>query len=149
MEEFFNFLGYLGPAFAVGLSAIGSALGCGIAGRASHGAMENERTDPSAHGKLVALSAFPSSQSIYGIVLMFILITKVHGGITTFALGLIGGTAIMIDAVIQGKACATGIKATAKNPSLFGKCAAAPGIIEGFALFAMVFCIVAAIMLVP
>ena len=148
-------LGYAGPALALGISAIGSSVGCGIASQASHGAIENEKTDPSVHGRLVALSAFPSSQSIYGIVLMFILIGKTGGaafsvsdGVTIFALGLLGGLGIMTSAIYQGKACATAIKATSKNPSVFGKCAAGPGIIEGFALFSMVFCIVAAIMMV-
>ncbi len=32
-------LGYFGCAFAVGIPAIGSAIGCGNAGAASHGVM--------------------------------------------------------------------------------------------------------------
>jgi len=75
--EVSQILGYMGPAMAVGLPAIGSALGCSFASQASHGAMENDKVDPSVHGKLNALSAFPSSQAIYGIVLMFLLIGKV------------------------------------------------------------------------
>ncbi|MGA1869305.1 MAG: ATP synthase subunit C [bacterium] len=141
-------LGYMGPAFAVGIASIGSSIGCGIAAQASHGAMENEKVDSSVHGKLIALSAFPSSQSIYGIVLMFILITKISGGLITFSLGLFGGLAICVSAVYQGIACSTAIKATSKDPSVFGKSCAGPGMIEGFALFAMVFCIVASIMLI-
>ncbi|MFC1705254.1 ATP synthase subunit C [Planctomycetota bacterium] len=141
-------LGYTGPAFAVGLSCIGSAIGCGIASMASHGAMESEKTDPGVHGKLVALSAFPSSQAVYGIVLMFVLINKISGGLATLSLGLMGGVAIMASAIYQGRACATGIKASARNPEVFGKCCAGPGVIEGFALFAMVGCCVGAIMIV-
>ncbi|MBN1347853.1 ATP synthase subunit C [candidate division KSB1 bacterium] len=152
--EWSQILGYMGPAMAVGLPAIGSSLGCGFAAQASHGAMENEKVDPSVHGKLVALSAFPSSQSIYGIVLMFMLIGKVGTpdfsigiGFSIFALGLFGGLGIMMSAIMQGKACATAIKATSKNPSVFGKTAAGPGIIESFAIFAMVFCIVASLLI--
>ena len=153
--EWSQILGYMGPAMAIGLSAVGSSLGCGIASMASHGAMENEKVDPSVHGKLVALSAFPSSQSIYGIVLMFLLIGKVSNpetitigvGFSIFALGLFGGLGIMMSAIMQGKACATAIKATSKNPSVFGKTAAGPGIIESFAIFAMVFCIVASMLI--
>lgn len=153
--EWSQILGYMGPAMAIGFSAVGSALGCGFASMASHGAMENEKVDPSVHGKLVALSAFPSSQSIYGIVLMFLLINKVSTpemitigiGFSIFALGLFGGLGIMMSAVMQGKACATAIKATSKNPSVFGKTAAGPGIIESFAIFAMVFCIVASMLI--
>lgn len=153
--EWSQILGYMGPAMAIGFSAVGSSLGCGFAAQASHGAMENEKVDPSVHGKLVALSAFPSSQSIYGIVLMFMLIGKVSTpesitigiGFSIFALGLFGGLGIMTSAIMQGKACATAIKATSKNPSVFGKTAAGPGIIESFAIFAMVFCIVASLLI--
>ena len=153
--EWSQILGYMGPAMAIGLSAIGSALGCGFAAQASHDAMENEKVDPGVHGKLVALSAFPSSQSIYGIVLMFMLIGKVSTpetitigiGFSIFSLGLFGRLGIMTSAIMQGKACATAIKATSKNPSVFGKTAAGPGIIESFAIFAMVFCIVASLLI--
>lgn len=153
--EWSQILGYMGPAMALGLPAVGSSLGCAIAANASHGAMENEKVDPSVHGKLVALSAFPASQSIYGIVLMFLLLNKVAtpDSITTgigfgvFSLGLFGGLGIMISAIMQGRACSTAIKATAKNPSVFGKTAAGPGIIESFAIFAMVFCIVASMLI--
>ena len=152
--EISQILGYMGPAMAVGLPAIGSALGCSFASQASHGAMENDKVDPSVHGKLIALSAFPSSQAIYGIVLMFLLIGKVATpdmisigvGFSIFSLGLFGGLGIMFSAIMQGKACATAIKASAKNPAVFGKTAAGPGIIESFAIFAMVFCIVASMM---
>jgi V/A-type H+-transporting ATPase subunit K len=153
--DFGMLLGYAGPALALAISGIGSSVGCGIASHAAHGAMENEKTDPGVHGRLVALSAFPASQSVYGIVLMFILIGKTAGkvisvsdGVTIFAVGLLGGLGIMISAVWQGKACATAIKATSKNPSLFGKCAAGPAFIEGFAVFTMVFSIVVAITMV-
>lgn len=152
--EWSQILGYMGPAMALALSAIGSSLGCMVAAQASHGAMENEKVDASVHGKLVALSAFPSSQTIYGIVLMFLLIGKVSApgfsigiGFSIFALGLFGGLSIGTSAFMQGKACATAIKATAKNPSVFGKTAAGPGIIESFAIFTMVFCIVASMLI--
>ncbi|MCI0514846.1 ATP synthase subunit C [candidate division KSB1 bacterium] len=153
--EWAKILGYMGPAMALSLSAIGSSLGCYVATAASHGAMENEKVDPSVHGKLIALSAFPSSQTIYGIVLMFLLINKVATpeiiswgiGFSVFSLGLFGGVSIGTSAFMQGKACATAIKATAKNPSVFGKTAAGPGMIESYAIFTMVFCIVASMLI--
>jgi V/A-type H+-transporting ATPase subunit K len=153
--EWSQILGYMGPAMALSLSAIGSSLGCMVAAQASHGAMENEKVDASVHGKLIALSAFPSSQTIYGIVLMFLLINKVAKpelvtfgvGFSIFSLGLFGGLSIGTSAYMQGKACATAIKATAKNPSVFGKTAAGPGMIESYAIFTMVFCIVASMLI--
>ena len=52
-----------GPAIALGLSLIGSSIGCYISGAASHAAMS--RTEEG-HGKFIGMSAAPSSQSIYG-----------------------------------------------------------------------------------
>ena len=61
----------IGPAIVMGMGCLGSSIGCGIAGMASHGVMT--RVDEG-HGKFIALSAIPSSQSIYGFILMLSLI---------------------------------------------------------------------------
>ena len=49
----------VGPAVALGLSCLGSAIGCGIAGMASHGVMARVEEG---HGKYIGMSAAPSSQ---------------------------------------------------------------------------------------
>jgi len=130
----------VGPALALGLSGIGSAVGCGIAGMASHAVMS--RVDEG-HGKFIGLAAAPSSQMIYGFILMLLMSRAIHAGTLTpgsaIGIGLSSGLAIMISAIYQGMLCATGIQATAKQPSVFGKCFASIGIIESFALFAFVF----------
>ncbi|NBO24794.1 MAG: V-type ATP synthase subunit K, partial [Chlamydiae bacterium] len=46
-----------GPALVLGLGCIGSAIGCGIAGMASHAVMT--RVDDN-HGKFIGMSAVPS-----------------------------------------------------------------------------------------
>ncbi len=63
-------LGMIGPALALGLSCLGSAVGCGIAGMASHGVMSRVEEG---HGKFIGMSAAPSSQSIYGFILMLLM----------------------------------------------------------------------------
>lgn len=132
----------VGPAIALGLSCLGSAIGCGIAGMASHGVMS--RTEEG-HGKFIGLSATASSQAIYGFILMLLMKNAIRAGtlspISAIAIGLFSGLAIMISAIYQGKCAATGILATAKQPSVFGKSFAAVGIVESFALFAFVFAI--------
>lgn len=129
----------VGPALALGLSCIGSGIGCAIAGMASHAAMS--RTDEG-HGKFIGMAAAPSSQSIYGFVLMLLMKNAIIGGslspLSGVAIGLSSGSAIMIAAIVQGQCAATGIHASAKKPSIFGKCFAAIGIVESFALFAFV-----------
>lgn len=129
-----------GPAIALGLSLIGSAIGCYIAGAASHAAMS--RTEEG-HGKFIGMSAAPSSQSIYGFLEMFLMAKAIQAGtlspLSGIFIGLFAGAAIMVSAIYQGKVCATGIQASLKDPSVFGKCFASIGIIESVALFAFVF----------
>lgn len=129
-----------GPAIALGLSAIGSCIGCGIAGEASHAIMSRVEEG---HGKFIGMAAAPSSQSIYGFILMLLMSKAILAGslspLSAIAIGLFSGSAIMVSAIYQGKVCASGIQASAKQPAVFGKCFAAIGIIESFALFAFVF----------
>ena len=133
-------LGQVGPILVLTLSSIGSSIGCYIAGSASHGAMAKTEEG---HGKFIALSAFPSSQSIYGFILMLLLSNSIKLGITSewggIWIGLATGLALIASSVFQGKVCATGIQATLKQPSVYGKTIASAGIIESFALFTFVF----------
>jgi len=130
----------VGPAIVLALGCIGSAIGCAIAGMASHAVMS--RVDEN-HGKFIGMSAVPSSQSIYGFVLMLLMKNSIlanslspYSGI---AIGLFVGLAIMTSSIYQGMCAASAIQASAKQPAIFGKCFAALGIVEGFALFAFVF----------
>lgn len=130
----------VGPAMALGISAIGSSIGCSIAGAASHAAMS--RTEEG-HGKFIGMAAAPSSQVIYGFLLMLQMKKAILAGtlspMSALAIGLFSGLAIAVSAIYQGKVCATGIQSSLKQPAVYGKCFAAIGIIESFALFAFVF----------
>ena len=129
-----------GPGIVLGLACLGSSIGCGIAGMASHGVMTHV---DEGHGKFIGISAMPSSQSIYGFVLMIVMRNAIKAGsvspMSAIGIALFVGLAIMGSAIYQGKAAATAIQASAKQPSIFGKSAAILGIIESFALFAFVF----------
>jgi V/A-type H+/Na+-transporting ATPase subunit K len=129
----------IGPIMALALGAIGSAIGCGIAGMTSHGVMA--KTDEG-HGLFIALSAMPASQTIYGFVLM-ILLQGAKRSDTLTSMGLLGigtaaGAALMMSAIFQGKTCSSAILGVAKKPTIAGKSFIAPGIVESFALFAMI-----------
>lgn len=130
----------IGPAIVMGLGCIGSSIGCGIAGMASHGVMT--RVDEG-HGKYIALSAIPSSQSIYGFILMIVMRGAIRAGtlsaVTAIGIGLFVGLAIMFSSIYQGKCAVSAIQAAAKQPAIYGKTIAALGIVESFALFAFVF----------
>jgi V/A-type H+/Na+-transporting ATPase subunit K len=130
----------VGPAISLGLSCIGCCVGCWIAGSASHAAMT--RTEEG-HGKFIGMAAAPSSQVIYGFLLMLQMSKAIEAGnlspISGIAIGIFSGMAFLFSSIYQGKVCATGIQASLKSPGVYGKCFAAIGIIESFALFAFVF----------
>jgi V/A-type H+/Na+-transporting ATPase subunit K len=130
-------LGLFGAILPLGLGAVGSSIGCGIAGMTSHGVMS--KTDEG-HGLFIALSAMPASQTIYGFVLMILLSQKVGSldGIALFGIGLLTGIGLMASAIYQGKACSSAILGVSKKSSMAGKSFISPGIIESFALFAMI-----------
>jgi V/A-type H+-transporting ATPase subunit K len=120
----------IGPGIVLGLGCIGSSIGCGIAGMASHGVMSRVEEG---HAKFVAFSAAPSSQAIFSFLLMVLMSQSIKAGTLSPVSGM---------AIFQGKCAASAIQATAKNPALFGMCWGSIGIIESFAIFAFVFSLV-------
>lgn len=144
MTEFIIALGWVGVYGAMALGAVGSITGCAIAGQAAIGAMLE--TD-GGYGRFVGISAMPSSQIIYGIVIMFSLnqqeVTGANGG-ALFAIGFLAGIALLMSGVWQGRACASAIAASKDKPEIFGLSLAPAAIVEGFAVFAFVFALVLA-----
>lgn len=136
----------IGPILVLGLSAIGCSIGCGIAGAVSHAIMS--RTEE-ARAKYIAMSAAPSSQIIYGFVLMLKMTQSIQAGtldpLNAIGIGLFAGLGIMLSSIYQGKVCASGMQASIRTPAVYGLCWASIGIIESFALFTMVF----SLMLIP
>lgn len=130
----------IGPIMALGFGAVGSCIGCGIAGAASHAVMA--RVDEG-HGKFIAMAAAPSSQTIYGFLLMLLMSRAITAGtlspVSAIGIGLFAGLGIMFSAIFQGQVAAAGIFAAAKQPAIAGKCFASIGVIESIALFVMVF----------
>ncbi|MDO3379951.1 ATP synthase subunit C [Geoalkalibacter halelectricus] len=134
-------LGWLGLYAPMALGAIGSMIGCSLAGQAAIGAMlETE----SGHGKYLGVSVMPSSQLIYGIVVMFTLNREITEATApgVFGIGLLAGLALMASAIFQGKACASAINASKAKPDIFGLSLAPSAIVEGFAVFAFIFALV-------
>lgn len=121
-------LSYLGIAFMVGLSGIGSCLGVTICGNATVGALKK---NPDALGQYIGLSALPSSQGLYGFVAYILANGAINrmmeaGGISTLAAwsifftGLAFGVVALFSAVRQGQVCATGIQAISGGHNVFG-----------------------------
>jgi V/A-type H+/Na+-transporting ATPase subunit K len=143
MNEFVIALGWAGVYGVMALGAIGSMIGCAVAGQAAIGAMiESEE----GHGRYIGVSVMPSSQVIYGIVVMFTLnrtVTPENAG-ALFGIGILAGLALMFSAIRQGQCCASSINASKVKPEIFGLSLAPAAIVEGFAVFAFVFALVLA-----
>ncbi len=143
MNEFVIALGWAGVYGVMALGAIGSIIGCAVAGQAAIGAMiETE----SGHGRYIGVSVMPSSPVIYGIVVMFTLnraVTPENAG-ALFGIGILAGLALMFSAIHQGQCCASSINASKVKPEIFGLSLAPAAIVEGFAVFAFVFALVLA-----
>jgi V/A-type H+-transporting ATPase subunit K len=70
---------------------------------------------------------------------MFVLLPKVStAGLGVFLIGLFCGLGICISAIYQGKVAATAILASSRKQEIFGKCFAAVGMTESFAIFTLV-----------
>lgn len=137
-------LGWAGVFSPLALGAVGSIVGCMIAGQAACGALlEVER----GYGRYIGLTALPSSQTIYGIVVMFALNAR---GVTAAnaagvaAIGILTGVGLLMSASSQGKALASAISASKAKPEVFGISIAPAAIVEGFAVFVFVFALVLA-----
>jgi V/A-type H+-transporting ATPase subunit K len=100
----------------------------------------------SGFGRLVGVAAMPSSQTIYGIVVMVFLRREVTlaNAPGMFAIGSLAGLALMFSAFAQGSACAAAINASKSKPEVFGISLAPAALVEGFAVFAFVFALVLA-----
>jgi V/A-type H+-transporting ATPase subunit K len=141
MNDLIITLGWAGVYAPVALGAIGSIIGCATAGQAAIGAMLDTE---SGYGRYVGISAMPSSQIIYGIVVMFTLnkpMTVTHAS-GAFGIGILSGLALLWSAARQGQCCASAIHASKAKPEIFGLALAPAAIVEGFAVFAFIFALV-------
>ena len=141
MEPIIIALGWMGIYGPMALGAIGSIIGCAKAGQAACGALLD--TD-SGHGRFIGVSAMPSSQTIYGIVVMFSLNrpVTVDNAPGLFAIGFLAGLALLWSGMRQGDACSSAIHASKAKPEIFGLSVAPAAIVEGFAVFAFIFALV-------
>ncbi|MDD3942542.1 MAG: V-type ATP synthase subunit K [Sphaerochaetaceae bacterium] len=136
-------IGLIGMAAALGLSALGSALGTGAASLAAVGGWKKCY----ANGKpapfiMVAFSGAPLTQTIYGFLLMnFISAAAVAGqdAMMLLGAGVFGGLAIGLSAWMQGRAAAAASDALAETGKGTANYFIVIGIIETVALFTLVF----------
>ncbi|MDD7013930.1 MAG: V-type ATP synthase subunit K [Treponema sp.] len=157
--------GMIGAGLVMGIAAMGSAIGIGIAGQGAIGAWKrcylNNKPAPFL---LVVFAGAPLTQTIYGFLLMNSMKSKalenaqiiadVSKSISDVAaaaanqmfllgLGIAAGLAMCMSAVAQGKAGAAGSDALGETGKGFTNYIMVVGLCETVALFAMVFGMIA------
>lgn len=134
-----------GAFSAIFFAALGSAYGCGVAGAAAIGAWKKCYVQGRmAPFQLAILTGVPMSQTIYGLILMLMIAGKASMPFTwpvCVAIGVLGGIAIGLSALYQGRAAAGACDAFADTGQGFVNYLIALGVIETIAIFVMVFAI--------
>ncbi|MBE3071184.1 MAG: V-type ATP synthase subunit K, partial [Planctomycetes bacterium] len=109
------FLGQLGMALAVGMAAVGSSLGAGVAGMAAGGAWAKDaRAGKALRFIYIICVAAPITQTVYGFIVMNQMADKLaladtNGGLL-FGIGLATGLGEMLSAWMQGAIGAAGCR---------------------------------------
>ena len=134
--------GLIGIGGALALAAIGSAFGMGSAGMAAVGAWKKcfVQNKP-APFMIIAFVGAPLTQTIYGFILMNALISAADTADQWLLLGagVLGGIAMGMSALFQGRAGASASDALGETGKGFGNYIMVLGLIETVALFVMVF----------
>ena len=152
-----------GAIACVGLSAAGSAFGTGYAAAAAVGAWKKcYAANRPAPFLLLSFVGAPITQTLYGMILMFIMLGKVEfienaegvmtgikplvasgAGLPVLIAGIFAGLGIGLSALFQGRAGAGACDAQAETNQGFTNYLAALGIVETVAIFTMVFALIA------
>ncbi|MCK5845673.1 MAG: hypothetical protein KAG97_13250 [Victivallales bacterium] len=141
-------LGQIGAFAVIAFSAVGSALGTGFGCAAAIGAWKKcYAQNKPAPFLLIGLAGAPFSQTIYGIVAMYLMFPSFESkgvGYWPFylAIGVLAGLAIGYSALMQGKAAAGACSAFVDTEKGFANYLIALGVIETVAIFVLVFLIV-------
>ena len=132
--------GMLGAAICMGIAALGSATGIGIAGQGAIGAWKrcyvNNKPAPFI---LTVFAGAPLTQTIYGFLLMQSMAASQKDSWFLLGLGIASGLAMCFSAIAQGKAGAAGSDALGETGKGFAQYIMVVGLCETVALFAMVF----------
>ncbi|MDR0551046.1 MAG: V-type ATP synthase subunit K [Spirochaetaceae bacterium] len=136
-------LGLIGVGVVMGIAAIGSAVGIGIAGQAAIGAWKRcYKANKPAPMLLMTFAGAPLTQTFYGFILMQQMKAAAFANAGNaglyFGFGIGSGLAIAFSAIAQGQAGAAACDAQAETGKGFAQYIAVVGLCETVALFAMV-----------
>jgi V/A-type H+-transporting ATPase subunit K len=136
-----------GAIACLSLSAVGSAYGTGVAASAAVGAWKKcYAANRPAPFTLLTFVGLPLSQTLYGMILMFIMNGKADvagAGVPLLVLGIFAGLGIAFSAIFQGRAAAAACDAQAETGQGLTNYIIALGIVETVSIFMMVFTLIA------
>lgn len=137
-------IGFLSMGLVLGLGALGSALGCTIAGNAAAGAWAAEgKAGRPLSFTFIILSAAPISQTLYAMILMKAMHEKavtVDNAMLLLGVAIGCGLGEFFSAYCQGQCGAAGIRTLNENGGRgFVFLLVILGIVETVGIFAMVF----------
>ncbi|MDR1900820.1 MAG: V-type ATP synthase subunit K [Treponema sp.] len=136
-------LGLLGAGLVMGIAAVGSAIGIGIAGQSAIGAWKRCYIgNKPAPMTLLTFAGAPLTQTFYGFILMGQMknaarLNPEYAGLY-LGIGIASGLAMAFSAIAQGQAGAAAADAQGETGKGFAQYIAVVGICETVALFAMV-----------
>jgi V/A-type H+-transporting ATPase subunit K len=137
-------LGVTGAVVCLSLCAIGSGLGTGVAAIAAMGVWKKCYLQKKpAPFILLGLVGAPITQTLYGMILMFVMFGKAAAGLPLLLLGIFAGLGIGVSALFQGRAAAAACDAQGETGQGLANYFAALGIVETVAIFTMVFTLIA------
>ncbi|NLX54959.1 MAG: V-type ATP synthase subunit K [Planctomycetaceae bacterium] len=145
---FWHFPAEMGGVLALGMAALGSSIGIGLAGQAAAGAWAKEaRAGRSLSFTYIILLGMPISQTLYAMIVMnrmqsvfgSIEITASEAGLL-LGIGLATGMGEMLSAWMQGLIGAAGIRSLCDGEGKgFAFIIIAMGVVETVGIFTMVF----------
>lgn len=136
----------LSAAFAALFAGIGSAIGVGIAGEAAAGVLTE---DPNKFGQTLLLQALPGTQGIYGLLIAFLIISKIgllsgqvvnvslEQGFMIFIASLPIAIVGYFSAIAQARVSVASIGIIAKRPEEIAKSMTYPAMVETYAVLAL------------
>ncbi len=130
----------LGAISVLALAALGSASGAGVAGMSAIGAWKKSFSqNKPASFMMVAFTAAPLTQTVYGMIVMNRMMEVVNKGLFLWAVGIFAGSAIGLSAYWQGKCAAVACDALGETDKGFGNYMVVLGMTETVALLVMAF----------
>ena len=130
----------LGAILVMGLAAVGSGWGAGIAGMSAIGSWKkNFSQNKTASFMLVVFVAAPLTQTVYGMIVMRQIMEIANKGQYLWGIGAFAGLAIGASALWQGKCAACACDAMGETEKGFGYYPVVLGMTETVALLVMAF----------